>query len=177
MDEDGEEAACWKAKIPIDELSYLMGTLGQIYNRSLLAPESNDIGLGVATKLQNEGYHELFYSVKLLKEKGKQRPKEEVIPGWYTTTKNRPVILGGLEEDIRRDNITIKDPFFCTEAYTFIYDDRNKPVAMGKGGSNEAADMENLFEDEDYNDDAIMGKAITNHVRKIKRRGLIILPA
>lgn len=176
MDEDGEEVAVWKAKIPIDELSYLLGTLGQIYNRALIAPESNDIGLGVATKLQSEGYHDLYYSVKLLKEKGKYKPKEEVIPGWYTTPKNRPVILAELEEDIRLDNILIKDPFFCQEAYTFIYDERNKPIALGKNGSNEAADTGVSFEDDVYVDDAIFGKAICNHVRKTKRTGLIVLP-
>lgn len=176
MDEDGNEAACFKAKIPIDELSYLLGELGQIYNRATVAPESNDIGLGVASKLESEGYHNLFYSVRLLKEKGKLRPKEDKIIGWYTTNKNRPVILGALEEDIRRGTIDIKDPFFCMEAQTFIYNDQNKPVAMGKDGSNEANSDEVSFEDDDYTDDAIFGKAITNHVRKIKDRGLIILP-
>lgn len=179
MSEDGEEAACFKAKIPIDELSYLLGELGQIYHRATLAPESNDIGLGVASKLENEGYgrNNLFYSVRLLKEKGKAKPKEEKIAGWYTTPKNRPVIIGGLEEDIRRDTVTIKDPFFCQEAYTFVYNDQNKPTALGKEGSNDSESSESLFEDEDYTDDAILGKAITNHVRKVKQRGLIILPA
>lgn len=177
MDQDGEEVACFKKKITIDKLTYLIGDLGQTFNRALLGPESNDIGLGVATKLQQEGYHNLHYSTTLLKEKGKLKPKEEKIPGWYTTKKNRPVILGELEEDIRTEQNNIKSPFFTQEAYTFIYDDRNRAVAMGKGGGNSGGgDAESLFEDDVYTDDAIFAEAITNHIRKIRQRGPIILP-
>lgn len=32
-------------------------------------------------------------------------------PGWLTTQKNRSVIIENLEEDIRNDNVIIKDPF------------------------------------------------------------------
>lgn len=173
MDEFGEEAASFKMRIPINEFAHLMARFGTIYNHALLAPESNDVGLGVATKLQEDGYPNLYYAVKLLKEKGDRRPKEEKIPGWYTTRKNRPVIIAELEEDIRVDNVLIKDPEFCTEAYTFIYDEQNRPVAMGKGTS---TDSDDVVSDETYTDDDIMAKCITNHVRKTKQRGSIILP-
>lgn len=174
MDGDGNEAAAFKMRIPINEFTALLGGLGVIYNRALLAPESNDIGLGVAAKLQDEGYHNLYYSKKLLKERGKHKPTEEKIPGWYTTKTNRPIIIGGLEEDIRLGLVDIKDPFFVDEAYTFIYDDRNRPVAMGKGDDKTSND--DYDGDETYTDDAIIGKAITNHVRKMKRTGVIALP-
>ena len=36
--------------------------------------------------------------------------------------KNRSVIIEGLEQDIREENIIVKDPFFVQEAPTFIYD-------------------------------------------------------
>lgn len=173
MDESGVEAACFKMRLPINEYAMLIGRLGQIYNGALLAPESNDIGLGVAVKLQEDGYHNLLYSTRLLREKGKHKPQEEKIPGWYTTTANRPIIISGLEEDIRLGLNEIKDPFFVQEAYTFIYDDRNKPVAMGKGEENSGGDYGS---DDTYTDDSIIGKAIANHVRKIKRRGPILLP-
>jgi hypothetical protein len=179
LDDLGVEVGCYKKKLPIDELSYLMGELGQIYNRAMLAPESNDIGLGVASKLQSDGYHDPYYSVRVLKEKHKNKPIEEKIPGWYTTSKNRPLILGELEEDIRVESLTVKNPFFTQEAYTFIYDERNRPVAMGKGGGGaggSSSEMEELYSDDVYTDDSIFGLAIANHVRKIQRRGPILLP-
>lgn len=173
--DDGEEVGCFKAKIPIDTMTSLMGTLGQIYHRARLAPEANDIGIAVANKLQSEGYHNLYYSVKLVKKKREKRPKEEDIPGWYTTSKNRIVILTQLEEDIRKNMTIIKDPYFVQEAYTFIYDSRNKPVAQGKSESAEDGDLELSGEDE-YVDDSILGKAIYNFVRKKLQRNVVILP-
>lgn len=175
IDDLGEEVGAFKGKIPINQTSALMMALGHIYNRARLAPESNDVGLGVAEDLQHANYPNLYHSVKLLKEKGKRKPKEEKIPGWYTTSKNRPIIIAELEEDIRLGNITIKDEFFVQEAYTFVYDERNKPVAMGKGkGPNQGE--ESLDDVDEYHDDAIICKAIGNHVRKIRSKGLIILP-
>ena len=173
MDAGGEEAGCFKMKIPVNELSNMLARLGMIYNRATLAPESNDIGLAVSSKLQEMNYPNLHYSLKLVKEKKAKRPKEEKIPGWYTTSRNRPVIIAELEEDIRLGNVIIKDAEFVQEAYTFIYDDTNKPIAMGKGSGNSDS-LAN--EDDAYVDDAILGKAITNHVRKIRQKGLIILP-
>ena len=83
-------------------------------------------------------------------------------------------MLGELEEDIRLNQIEVKDPFFTKEAYTFIYDEANRPVALGKGRGSET---DSLLADEDgYTDDAIMGKAIANHLRKTLNRGPIILP-
>ena len=175
MDRAGDEKAVFKGKIPVSKLASLLGDLGKRYNWALVAPESNDIGLSVTTKLQDEGYRNLYYAKKFLRKKGKKRTEEEDIPGWTTTRKNRPVIIDGLEEDIRNDVITIKDPFFVNEAYTFIYDSTNRPVAMNKDSN--AGNSGDEEEDEaGYTDDAIMGKAITNHIRKSPLRKGIILP-
>ena len=68
------------------------------------------------------------------------------------------------------NNIIVKDPFFVQEAYTFIYDSLNRPVAMGKHRTNsEAEDDSDLV----YADDDIMGKAITNHIRKGKTNVIV----
>ena len=48
----------------------------------------------------------------MLKKKGKSRPEVDKSPGWLTTQKNRSVIVEGLEQDIREDNVTVKDAFF-----------------------------------------------------------------
>lgn len=178
LDNTGEEAVAFKKKLPINEYSNLLSKMGYIYNRALIGVESNDIGLGVAVKLQENNYPNLHYSEKLLKEKGVSKPKVEKIPGWYTTSKNRPVIIAELEEDVRLNHLLIKDPDFVQEAYTFIYDERNKPVALGKtsGNTQDPNEQEALLSDEVYTDDSIMSKAIGNHLRKLKQRGPVILP-
>lgn len=173
-DRNGEDQAVYKGRLPVDKFGRLLGDTGLLFNYATIAPESNDIGMAVTSFLQTEGYPKLYYYQKIIKKKGKSRPETDKSPGWLTTTKNRSVIIGELESDIREDNILIKDPFFIQEAYTFIYDSLNRPVAMGKHRSNTSSDDGDLDNDT-YSDDSIMGKAITNHIRKGKTN-IIVQP-
>ena len=171
MDKVGEEVAVYKGRMSVDKYARLLGDTGQLFNWATLAPESNDVGLAVTSMLQAEGYPKLYYFQKMVKKKGKTRPEVDKAPGWLTTSKNRPVIIDGLEADIRNDVITCKDPFFVYEAKTFIYDSLGRPVAMGKHKANREGD-DSLSEDT-YADDDIMGKAICNHIRKGKQNVII----
>lgn len=171
---EGEDAAIFKGRIPLNKYGKLLGDVGEKYNWAKIAPETNDIGMAVTMYLQDEGYPNLYYSTKLLRKKGKSRPETEQVPGWLTTTKNRSVIIEDLEKDIREDNILVKDPFFIQEAYTFIYDGVGRPVAMGKHNQKSSVDID--LEGETYSDDAIFGKAIANRIRKGVNRDTIVLP-
>lgn len=171
---DGEDAAIFKGRIPLNKYGKLLGDVGEKYNWAKIAPETNDIGMAVTMYLQDEGYPNLYYSTKLLRKKGKSRPETEQVPGWLTTTKNRSVIIEDLEKDIREDNIIVKDPFFIQEAYTFIYDGVGRPVAMGKHNQKSSVDID--LEGETYSDDSIFGKAIANRIRKGVNRDTIVLP-
>ena len=171
MDKVGEEQAVYKGRMSVDKYARLLGDTGPLFNWATLAPESNDVGLAVTSMLQAEGYPKLYYFQKMVKKKGKTRPEVDTAPGWLTTSKNRPVIIDGLEADIRNDVITCKDPFFVYEAKTFIYDSLGRPVAMGKHKANREGD-DSLSEDT-YADDDIMGKAICNHIRKGKQNVII----
>lgn len=173
MNTKGEEFASFKGRVPTNRLTELMMIKGRLFNDALLGPEINDVGEAVLSKMQDEGYPYLYNHVALVKQKGDKKPKEEKRPGWLTTPKLRPIIINELEEDIRLDKVIIKDQEFVREAYTFIYDSNNKPVAMGKGNKSEDDTAE---DDETYSDDSIMAKAITNHMRKKKYNTNIILP-
>lgn len=172
MDREGEEQVVYKGRMSVDKYARLLGDTGVLFNNATLAPESNDIGLAVTSMLQTEGYPNLYYYQKMIKKKGKSRPEIDKSPGWLTTSKNRPVIIDGLESDIRNDNVIIKDPFFVQEARTFIYDGLGRPVAMGKHKRNSEDDS---LSADVYADDDIMGKAICNHIRKGKKN-IIIQP-
>jgi hypothetical protein len=159
MDETGDEKACFKGRIPTNRLRNLLGDLGMKYNQALIAPERNDVGEAVVMGLEEQGYPNLYYTIRTLKKKGESEPEEEKVPGWLTSGKTRPIILDGLERDVREDLVRIKSPYFIAETYTFVYDQSNRPVAMNKGEfSGEGNNT--------YADDAIMGTAITNHIRK-----------
>lgn len=175
MDRHGKEYSYFKGKIDVGRFATLLMKQGKKYGYSEIAPESNDIGLAVTTKIQEHGYPNLFYTTRFLKEKGDSKPKQEKIPGWYTTPKTRPIIIDELESDVRNNLIETYDKFFVDEAYTFIYDERNRPIAMGKD-SDSGDDI--LSEDGGrYTDDSILAKSITNHVRKGKVTTAVVSPA
>jgi len=174
MDKAGEEASVYKGRMPLNKFSRLLADEGQKYNFARLGPETNDVGMAVTMYLQDEGYPNMYYFTKLLKKKGKHKPETEQFPGWLTTTKNRSLIVEGLEKDIREDNVIIKDPFFVQEAYTFIYDGVGRPVAMGKHQRSSSVDID--LEGETYADDDIFGKSITNHIRKAPSNNVVVLP-
>ena len=172
MDKPGEEQAVFKGRMAVGAYAKLLGDTGMLFNQATIAPESNDVGLAVTSKLQDEGYPKLYYYQKMLKKKGKSRPEMDKSPGWLTTQKNRSVIIENLEEDIRNDEVIIKDPFFVQEAYTFIYDGLGRPVAMGKHrANNSTVDVD--LEGDVYADDDIFGKAICNHIRKGKTNVIV----
>ncbi len=161
MDKAGNEVAAFKGRVPTNRFAYIIAKIGGDFNNAIAAVEANDVGEAVVMVLQEIAYPKIYHTIRFVKEKGQTKPKEEVIPGWYTTSKTRPVIINGLEEAIREVTIIIKNPHFAVEAYTFIYDESNRPVAMGKGdyiGNG----------DETYTDDSIISTAITNHIRKGK---------
>lgn len=172
MDRSGEEVGCFKGKLSTTQFAELLIWVGKKYNNAVLAPESNDIGLAVTMDIQKAKYPNLYYSTKLLRKKGKNVPDTEDVPGWLTTSKNRPVIIDDLETDIREDNVTVRDPFFVQEAYTFIYDAANRPVALGKNKRSREEGEDGQI----YSDDSIMAKAITNFIRKGKKKSIIIAP-
>lgn len=175
MDRAGVEHAYFKGKMPVAQFANLLMSTGKDYNRAVLAPESNDIGLAVTTKIQESGYPNLFYTTRFLKEKGESKPKVEKVPGWYTTLKTRPIIIDELEDDIRNERVEILNKFFVQEAYTFIYDDRNRPVAMGK--HSRGSEEDDLLDDETtYTDDSIMSEAICNYIRKGKVTTAVVAP-
>lgn len=174
MTRDGEEVAGFKGKMPLDKFATLLGDTGEKFNYACIAPESNDIGIAVTQKLQDEGYPNLYFSQKLLKRKHESKPRIEEVPGWLTTTKNRSVIIEGLEQDIRKDEIIIKDPFFTQEAYTFIYDTQGRPVAYGK--HSRTTSIEEDSDSDAYSDDLIFATAICNHVRKTRVNTIVALP-
>lgn len=171
MSRSGEEVAYFKGRVPIEKFIEILNEYGRMYNNATLAPEANDVGVAVVIGLQSLNYPNLYFTEQLVKEKGKNRRIKKKTPGWITTTANRSLIIDELEQDIRNEYITVKDPFFAEEAYTFVYDNRNRPVAMGKGNTKDAEE-----DDITYTDDSIMAKAITNFIRKGSMNSMIVLP-
>lgn len=169
-DHHGKEYACFKGKMSVDVFTDLCLTWCSKFGNAIFAPEVNNVGNGAVLRAQAQGYQRLYYHNPLVKKKGQHNvtQNEDVFPGWNTNGSTRKLIITRFEDDLRAGNIEINNPFMVQEAYTFIYDSNNRPVAMGKGRDN-WVNSENSFGD-GYTDDALFGEFITNFVRQAPQR-------
>lgn len=178
MDMDGVEHACFKGKMSINAFGKLLLKWGYRYNMATLAPEVNSIGEGVIAVLQENYYPNIYVETKKVKKKGQKEPEEQEIYGWYTTTKSRDVIITGMDDDLMNATCELCNPFFVQEGYTFIYNEQNKPIALGKQ-LKKGSGQGDMYSDENavtYVDDSIMAGCIANEVRKRLNRYRGALP-
>lgn len=170
MDAQGKEYACFKGKIGVREFAYMLMKWGKIYNNALLAPESNAIGEGVISILQDSSYPNIHTMQSTSKRVGEYDYRQSDTYGWLTTGKSRNEIITNMDDDLHDDSVELYNPFFVNEAYTFVYSGiNNKPMALGKDSGGRNA-MGSMYEDENsgamYTDDSILAASITNTVRR-----------
>lgn len=176
FDMQGTEYACFKGKMTIRDYAYLLGDIGYEYNQAWLAPEVNAIGEGVVATLQENSYPNIWHSVSKVLKMEQFEADQNMIPGWLTTGKSRHEIITGMDADLTDESIELNNPFFVQEANTFIYNSRNKPIALGKDQGGGGIKSSNMYEEDGavvYTDDSIIGACIGNEIRKIgqKHRG------
>lgn len=148
-----EEVAEYHGKIPPEEFARLLCELGTKYNKAMLVVENNSIGLACLEHVKLAMYENVYYS-----RKGDSKTGEAVntywgsvdgdlVPGFTTSPKTRPLIITKLEEYVRNRTITIRSKRFHEELRTFIWNN-GRPEAM-RG----------------YNDDLTMAAAIGCWIR------------
>lgn len=168
MDDLGREAACYKGKIGIRQFGHLLMKWGQKYGTALLAPEANAIGEGIISVLQEAYYPNIYNRVHSTLKIGDIYREESLIQGWYTTGRTRHEIITRMDDDLNDDLVEVNNPFFVQESYTFIYNEQNKPIALGKELGRGSV-HEDMYEDQStaiYTDDSILAECITNFVRQ-----------
>jgi len=169
MDMYGKEYANFKGKVGIRDFSHLMMQKGMEYNYAWLAPEVNAIGEGIVAHIQAEGYENLYHHVNKTLRMDEFEHDKSIVAGWLTTGKTRHEIITGIDDDLNDDLIELYSDFFVNEAYTFIYNEANKPIALGKDKNRGGVKSSEMYEDDtalSYSDDNIIATSITNEVRK-----------
>ena len=142
--ETSELVAEYQGKPTPDIFSDILLQTGKEFGDCMLVVENNSVGWGVLSKLEEQGYPDLYYSKKSTHEHVEPYQAElaGVIPGFTTSSKTRPLIISKLEELIRNKLINIKSKRLYNEMKTFVWQN-GKPQAMRK-----------------HNDDLIMALAI-----------------
>jgi hypothetical protein len=161
------QVAAYKGKIGTTEYGNMLVAMATEYNNALLVIENANIGWAVIQVAIDRGYTNLFYSYKQdgyvdenihLRKGYDLKDKSQMVPGFTTSAKTRPLLISKLETYFREKAPVVHDKRLTDELYVFIW---NGPRAEAQRG---------------YNDDHIMAFAIGLWVRdtalKLKQQGI-----
>jgi len=121
--ENMEQVAEYHGKLPLDEFSRLLHDCGKEYGTCLVVVENNSFGVGVANKLKEVGYPNIFYSNKNHEYIDQMAAEGLSInsPGVYVSSKIRPLIIAKFEEFVRNKFLKINSIRMINELRTFIW--------------------------------------------------------
>jgi len=145
-----EQVAEYVGKPTPDDFADILYNVAAEYGNPMLVIENNNIGFAVLKKLQDKGYPNLYYTTKgdhQYVDPVTAQWQTNVIPGFTTSSKTRPLIVAKMEEFMRNKLIKINSNRLLSEMKTFIWH-HGRPQAMRS-----------------YNDDLTMSFAIGCWVR------------
>lgn len=123
-----EQVAEFKDKIPPDMYADILVKLASMYNMALLATEANNIGYATCLKIVEHKYPNIFYSMPShfnpRNRKWMERnltDEDKMVPGFQTTSANRPLLITALEEGLRTGDVIIRSQRLYNELQTFIW--------------------------------------------------------
>ena len=145
-----EVVAEYVGKPTPDEFADILFNVAGEYGNPMLVIENNNIGYAVLKKLLDKEYPSLYHSRKSdhqYVDSVSAQWQSNVIPGFTTSSKTRPLIVAKMEEFMRNKLIKINSSRLLSEMKTFIWQS-GRPQAMRS-----------------YNDDLVMSFAIGCWVR------------
>lgn len=150
-----EQVAEYRGKLDTKDFGNFLVSLATDYNNALLVIENANIGWACIQQVIDRDYPNLYYMSKDLKYvdvehqfSNKYRAQDKnMVAGFSTTTRTRPLILSKLEEYVREQSIIIRSSRTIDELFTFIWNNGRAEAMRG------------------YNDDLTMSLAISLWVR------------
>ena len=150
-----EQVAEYRGKISTQDFGNMLVNVATEYNNALLVVENNNIGWAAIQQVIDREYENLFYTSKDLQYvdvqhqmTNKYRTQERnMVPGFSTTQKTRPLIIAKLEEMFREESVNVHSQRLIDELFVFIYNGNRAEALIG------------------YNDDLVMSFAIALWVR------------
>jgi len=163
-----EQVAEYKGRIPTKDFGNMLVSIATEYNDALLIIENNNIGWATIQQVIDRDYPNLFYTSKDLQYVDVQHQvsnryraaERNMVAGFSTTARSRPLIIAKLEEYFRDESVVIRSNRLIDELFTFIYNNNRAEAMRG------------------YNDDLVMSFAIGLWVRdtalRLRQEGIEI---
>lgn len=145
-----EIVAEYQGKPSLGDFSHILSNTGKEYRDCMIVVEANNLGISVIEKLEEIGYPNIYHAAKSTHKYVESHMAEHmnnVVAGFTTSSKTRPLIIAKMEEFIRNNMVKTYSSRFVEEVKTFIWYN-GKPQAM-RG----------------YHDDLIMAFAIACWIR------------
>lgn len=164
--EDVRQVAEYKGQLGTTEFAHMLVEIATKYNDALLVVERENVGWAVLQTIINRGYKNLFYmskdrqvvEVERNMTNRYYREEKQMVPGFGTTLKTRPLIISKLDTYMREKQVEIRSERLLKELKTFVWEN-GKPQAM-----------------QGYNDDLTLAMSIGLWVRdtamKLQQEGL-----
>ena len=133
------QVAEYKGKVSPDQFANIIFRAAVEYNMAYVAVECNSFGLVTSLKLKNDLnypvdkiYHSQSAVALFNKSYKTETDKNDIIPGWQTTTKTRPMIIAALQKYMREGEIEINSIALLDEFQTFIFTEAGKNSTEAK---------------------------------------------
>lgn len=120
-----KQVAAWSGRIDPIALAPIVENLGRWYNDAMVCVETNGTGLMTQTALRERGYVNL-YRWRFLDKVGTGISERL---GWYTSSGNKPALVGSLRHVVMSGKLVIRDPETVDELKTFVTDERGSAQA------------------------------------------------
>jgi len=158
--ESNTQVAEFKGQLGTKEFGNLLVALATEYNEALLVVENASIGWAVIQQIIERNYTNLYHSPKNETKDidlyyDKYMDNSSMTPGFTTSSRNRPMMIGKFQEYVSTKGVTIQSRRLLEEMKVFIW----------KNGKAEAQ--------QGYNDDLIMAFAIAMFIRDTALMGRI----
>lgn len=150
------QVAEYKGKIGTKEYGNMLVNVATEYNDALLVIENANVGWAAIQPAIDRNYSKLFYSAKDLSvvdvqsqlNKGYDlKDKSQMVPGFTTTSRTRPLIISKLDTLMREKAPIIKSKRLIDELYVFVWKGSRPEAQVG------------------YHDDLVMSFSIALWVR------------
>lgn len=157
-----EQMAEYRAKVDTQIFGNILISVATEYNTALLVVDNRNIGWSTVQVIVNSGYTNLYYGHKHndpyfdvnihIRKNYDLTNKEDMVPGFTITPKNRPVMISMLDTYMREKSTKLYSRRLINELYVFKWIEGKPQAAKG------------------YNDDLIMAFCMALFVRETALR-------
>lgn len=133
--ESMEQVAEYHGQLSTDMFARLLADTGRDYGNALIVPENNSLGHEVCNKLIEFEYQNIYFHTKgthEFVEHHKALYADNIVTGFTTSLKTRPLIVAKLEEYVRNDLLVIRSKRTVDEFRTFIWKNSRPEAQQGK---------------------------------------------